>query len=189
MLSAIVPLERSEDRLFLDNLYQTHYAVLLKLASNIILDNAQAKDIVNNAMLSLFSKVPFLRSLSETERIAYMKTAVRNAALKHYNGQRRKNLTEYVSMDSLLFSIPGPDVDDPAQVLQKSEEYRMLRAAIAELPDQDRQILFLKYSVGLTSKEIAEITAVPNENAVNVRISRARHKILLLLQNWGWENG
>lgn len=74
-------------------------------------------------------------------------------------------------------------------MLQKSEEYRMLRAAIAELPDQDRQILFLKYSVGLTSKEIAEITSVPNENAVNVRLSRARHKVLLLLKNWGWENG
>lgn len=174
---------------YLQTLYAEKYPQLWRLACLIIHDEKQAEDIVSNAILSLFSLVPKLQEMDDVKRIAYLRATIRNAAYKQYNAQKRRNLSEFAPSDSLLFSLPGPVDDDPAKIAIKNEEYRMVREAIATLPEADRQALYFKYSAGLTSREIAEMTNAPSENAVNIRLSRARHKVLLLLEDWGWERG
>ena len=67
----------------------------------------------------------------------------------------------------------------------EDEEYREVRAAIGALPEPDRRVLYLRYAVRLTAEEIAAETGAPSAAAVQVRISRARRKVLQASQRGG----
>lgn len=189
MLSAISELSNMLDRSFLDTLYRQHYPMLHNLAASILHNDADAGDVVTNAMLSLFSKAPFLRSLEEKECVGYLRATVRNAAFKYYNAQTRRNLTEIPLLDSVLFSLSDPVEENPVNHLLKNEEFCQVREALAALDEKDRQLLHLKYSVHLTAREIAQMTNAPNEAAVQMRLSRARRKVLRYLEERGWDHG
>ncbi|MCQ4862736.1 sigma-70 family RNA polymerase sigma factor [Pseudoflavonifractor phocaeensis] len=165
--------------MFLDEIYRTNYSMLLQVACTVT--SICAEDVVMNAMLSLFSLVPRLRLMEERERVAYLRATVRNAAYKYYNAQKRQNQTELPLDGDHLFSLPA-DRGDPAELLIEDEEYREVRAAIGALPESDRRVLYLKYAVRLTAEEIATETGAPSAAAVQVRISRARRKVLDWLQ-------
>lgn len=187
MLSAMAELRSSGDREYLDLLFRSHYEMLCKLVRPIIRDESAEGDIVTNAMLSLFSKVDFLRSLSDRRRTSYLRATARNAAYKYYNAGKIRGVTEFAYND-LLFSLPAPEHDDPYSVLLDSEELRLVRDAIAILPEGDRILLHLKYAALLTSSEIAELITAPSAAAVRERLVRARHKVLMLLEQRGWGN-
>lgn len=114
--------------------------------------------------------------MEESERVAYLRATVRNAAYKHYNAQKRQNQTEVPLDGDHLFSLPVGE--DPANLLMDDEEYQDVRAAIGALPEADRRVLYLKYAVRLTASEIAEETGAPSAAAAQERISRARRKVL-----------
>lgn len=183
LLAAVCEIRNTSDRDYLDSLYRSYYPILHKLAAGIIRDTLTAGDIVTNAMLSLFSKIPDLRAMAELERAAYLKATVRNAAYKYYNGRTRQNLTE-VSFDDALFSLP--DQVDPAVLIEIDDEFEVVQEAIATLEQAERQVLHLKYSAQLTACEIAQIVNAPSEAVVHMRLSRARRKLLRLLEDWGW---
>ena len=180
MLFAISGIERSDDRMFLDEIYRTNYSMLLQVACTVT--SICAEDVVMNAMpVQPGAQVPRLRLMEERERVAYLRATVRNAAYKYYNAQKRQNQTELPLDGDHLFSLPA-DRGDPAELLIEDEEYREVRAAIGALPESDRRVLYLKYAVRLTAEEIATETGAPSAAAVQVRISRARRKVLDWLQ-------
>ena len=72
-----------------------------------------------------------------------------------------------------------------AAILLKNEEAEQVRRAVATLPEKDQQVPYLKYAARLTAKEIAEMTNAPSEEAVRTQLSRARKKVLHLLEDWG----
>ena len=185
MVMAIQPLTSPDHRAFLDSLFRTCYRPLLKIAGGII-GSTQAEDVVIETFISMFGKVGLLQELNESECAAYLRTAVRHAAYKVYNAQKHKNLTEAVPIDSALFSLPAPEEEAPDHIATKNEEYRQVRDAIAALPRQDREVLYLKYMARMTAREIAEMTNAPNEAAVQMRLSRARRKVLRRLEDRGW---
>lgn len=189
MLYAISSISNLSDRNYLDTLYRKYYGILYNLIVSILHTEVEADDVLTDAMLSLFSKIPFLRALDEVERVAYLRATVRNAAYKQYNAQTRRNLTEVPLLDSVLFSLPGPVEENPVNLLLKSDEFCRVHEALAALGDKDRQLLHLKYSVRLTAHEIAQITNAPNEAAVQMRLSRARRKVLRYLEERGWDHG
>lgn len=188
MLSSIKTIESAEDREFLDCLYRTHYPRLHKAAWAILLDDEEAGTVVTTAMMSLFSLVDKLRLMEPEALIGYLKRTVRNAAFKRYNARKHRNLTEIMGLDQ-LYALPGTETDDPAHVILQAEERDSVRAAILQLSEQDRLLVFLKYSSGLSAREIAELINAPSEAAVHMRLSRVRHRLLQTLVEWGWEHG
>lgn len=177
---AMTEIKSVSERAYLDGVFRSHYKMLYNIALPVV-GQENAGDVVTNAMLSLFSLVPKLRLMEERERVAYLRATVRNAAYKYYNAQKRRNQTELPLDGDHLFLLPA-DRGDPAEVLMEDEEYREVRAAIGALPEPDRRVLYLRYAVRLTAEEIAAESGAPSAAAVQVRISRARRKVLDLLQ-------
>lgn len=188
MVFAIVKITNPDNRDYLDTLYRTHYAVLSKLAQSIVHDETIAGDIVTNAMLSLFSLVPLLRNLDAAERTAYLKATTRNAAYKYYNTHKKRTLTEIDCGEDYLCSLPDLGSADPCKAILADEELQQVRNAVASLNERDRVLLHLKYAAELNANEIAELTDAPSAAAVNERLTRARRKVLKLLQQQGWTN-
>lgn len=187
MLCAMTEIKSAYDKSYLDNLYRTYYPMLLKLVNSIIRDQESAGDIVTNAMLSLFSLIPKLRAMEEQERVAYLRTTVRNAAYKHYNARKRKGVTEFPLDNDLLFSLPSGD-QAPDELVIQDEEFQIVREAIAALPERDRRVLHLKYAASMSAEEIAKLIGAPSAAAVRERLSRARRRVLAQLEERGWAN-
>lgn len=70
----------------------------------------------------------------------------------------------------------------PEQAAQENEEHRFLLALLAELPDGQREILVLRYTLGWRVGEIAQHIGV-SENNISVTIHRALSR---LREKW-WE--
>ncbi len=66
--------------------------------------------------------------------------------------------------------------EDPAAVLSRGEEVERLRAAVASLPEADREVLYLRHTAGLSFKQIAEALDQPL-GTVLARAHRALGKL------------
>lgn len=69
-----------------------------------------------------------------------------------------------------------PVAETPAERLVQQEEEVIVRAAMDRLSEDDREILLLRYSAGLTSAEIGGRLAITPDNA-RVRLQRARRRL------------
>ena len=63
-------------------------------------------------------------------------------------------------------------IDDPEETLARDQQGRTVRAAIAGLPEAQRQLLILKQVGGLTYREIGELHGIP-EGTVKSRLHAA----------------
>ncbi|MFT3756680.1 MAG: RNA polymerase sigma factor [Pseudoxanthomonas sp.] len=68
------------------------------------------------------------------------------------------------------------DADTPERQLSEFEQRRRLQLALAELPDEQREVLLLRLEQGLTLEEIGEITGAGRET-VKSRLRYAMDKL------------
>jgi RNA polymerase sigma factor (sigma-70 family) len=82
-----------------------------------------------------------------------------------------------------LGSEPGADLHDPRpaadEVTSAGDRSRRLRAAIAQLPDTQQQVVLLRLE-GLTDAEIGAVVGISDGN-VGVRLTRARKALRNIL--------
>ncbi len=69
-----------------------------------------------------------------------------------------------------------PDPETPERILSDFEQRRRLQLALAELPDDQREVLQLRLEQELTLEEIGEITGVGRET-VKSRLRYAMDKL------------
>jgi len=79
--------------------------------------------------------------------------------------------------------IPCPDT--PSDELERRETQRIVRKALAALPDEDRVIFLRRYYYAQTTAEIAAALAL-NESTVRTRLHRGRAKLKEEMQKEGF---
>ncbi|MDP2872148.1 MAG: sigma-70 family RNA polymerase sigma factor [Bacillota bacterium] len=79
----------------------------------------------------------------------------------------------------------GSDGATPEEALISEEQHDRIRALVAGLPDPQQEAVLLKYSAGLSNKEIAEATG-RTPTAVSSLLNRATSK---LRRQWGEQHG
>jgi RNA polymerase sigma factor (sigma-70 family) len=107
-----------------------------------------AEDVVQEVFISLVRTVPKLH-LRRTLR-AYLATAVANRARDHYRQRARER---WAPLDDAGQVADG--ADGPVQIVGDAELMHKLRAAVAELPYQQREVVMLRVQAGLKFREIA----------------------------------
>jgi RNA polymerase sigma-70 factor (ECF subfamily) len=97
-----------------------------------------------------------------------------NETLNYLRGQRRdrEHTVQGEEGDDLAERIPGRD--DPAATVLAAERREAVRAAVAQLPEQYRLLITLRFFNDLSYAEIAEQTGLP-VNTVGVQLMRARN--------------
>ena len=81
-------------------------------------------------------------------------------------------------------SQPASREPNPELAVSAREQQRHLAAALARLPDRDRDVLGLKFAADLTNREIARITGL-RESHVGVVVYRAVGKLRQQLASTG----
>jgi len=150
------------ERLFLE-LFQRHKAPVQRLCFAYLNHAAEVEDLFQEIMSNVWNALPAFRGESQPGTWLY-RIAGNTALLYRRKWKRGEEL---------------PELADPSagaqQNLEDQERLAALRAAIAELPDQDRLVITLLLE-GLSYREIAEITGL-TVNYVGVKLSRIKTAI------------
>ncbi|HTW60024.1 MAG TPA: RNA polymerase sigma factor [Terriglobales bacterium] len=135
----------------IEALYRQHGAALLLFASAISSDRGRAQDVVQQVFLKAIED----GSLSQaTNKKAYLFACVRNAVLNDAKVQGR-NMP--LDADSAWFSPPDRDYAGEQN----------LRRALADLPDDQREVIVLHVWGELTFSEIGNLLGISSNTAAS----------------------
>jgi RNA polymerase sigma-70 factor (ECF subfamily) len=105
---------------------------------------------------------------------------------RHFSAAKRSNERE-VPLQGMFgegsqefLSLLAASLTSPTQAAARNERGAQLQAALAELPDDTREVLRLRYFEGLPTKEIAQRVG-KTDVAVRVLLTRTLHKLQDLL--------
>jgi RNA polymerase sigma factor (sigma-70 family) len=130
-------------------LYREHALGLTRLAVVLVGDLETAQDVVQDAFAGLYSAWPRLRNPAKAP--LYLRSAVLNGARSVLRARNRRR--------SLRLHYEPPVWSAEAAVMVR-EDQRAVLAAIARLSRRQREVLALRYYVGLSHAEIAEALTV-----------------------------
>jgi RNA polymerase sigma-70 factor (ECF subfamily) len=138
-------------------LYDRYAARLNGLASRILGDTGEAEEVLQEVFLYVWRAAASFDG-TRGSVLAWLLVATRSRAIDRLRARRpggRERLRP-------LEETPEPvSLEDPASGAEGREWVTICRAAIGELPADQRQALELAYFDGLTQQEIAEKTKAP----------------------------
>jgi RNA polymerase sigma-70 factor, ECF subfamily len=138
------------------SLYEQHGRALAAYGCCCGLDFAAAEDVVQQVFLKLLEA----RTPMPENPLAYLYRAVRNTSLN-----RRRDFRHEVEMPADETWLVGHD--------RSREEVLAVQAALRDLPEEQRETVFLKVWGGMTLQEIAGVLEIP----MNTAASRYRYAL------------
>ena len=154
------------DRAAFDVLYRRYLDRVYGYAFYSLGDHHDAEDVTERTFLAALKALGSFREGSGTFRAWLFRIAHNTIANAHRSRARRR--TEPLPP---AFDPPAPNAD-PAGVVTRAEELRRVLNAVAELPDDRRQVVLLRFVDGLSSREIGQVMD-RSEGAARVLLHRA----------------
>lgn len=147
---------------------------LLSYVSRLLRDRAEAEDVVQEALLRLWRMAPDWRS-GEARVTTWLYRVATNLVTDRLRAGQRRRL-------SALDEAAEPADDAPGAVARLIEADRMaaLDAALASLPERQRQAVILRHLEGLSNPEIATILEIGVE-AVESLTARGKRALAAAL--------
>jgi RNA polymerase sigma-70 factor (ECF subfamily) len=128
-------------------LTRRHLPAMLGLARRVLGNTADAEDVVQEAMLRVWTHAPRWQPLAAFR--TWLTRVVVNLCLD------RKRRRPWVALEAAGEIVdPTPGVTEKAE---QTERERSLAAAVAELPARQRAAIMLTYSEGMSNAQVAEI--------------------------------
>jgi RNA polymerase sigma-70 factor (ECF subfamily) len=168
----------ARDEAALAELYDRYGGLAYSLALRILDDSGKAEDVVQEAFLKLWNGAGRFDPARGSLR-AWLTTAVRNRSIDLLRGRSMHERRELALKPDVTSGGAGPE-DAAAGAMERAA----VRAALAELPDEQRQSVMLSYFGGFTQVEIAELTGVPL-STVKGRMRLALEKLGAYLREKG----
>lgn len=143
-------------------------------AMRVLGDRAEAEDITQEGLLRLWRIAPDWRQ-GEAQVTTWLYRVATNLATDRLRARKRRQA-------DTLDDVPEPGDDRPDVVTGLIEADRMaaLQAALASLPDRQRQAVVLRHIEGMTNPEIAQILEIGVE-AVESLTARGKRALSALL--------
>jgi len=161
------------DETALGALYDRWVRSLYSLVFHLLKDADEAEDVVEETFWQAWRKA----SSYEPSRGAvstWLLTIGRRRALDRLRAKGRRR-EESMSQTGVLADVAS-SLPDPLQAVEGSERRSHVRAALNELPEEQRSVLELGYFQGLSQTEIAEMTGQPL-GTVKTRMRLAMQKL------------
>lgn len=154
--AAILARIAARDPRGVEMLYDRYGGVAFALAYRLLGERGVAEDVVQESFLSIWRQSATYDARRGAVR-AWLMTIVHHRAIDHLRTIRAKRSADTVMDDAM----PLPAREDTwAEVAQGLEQQRV-RAALATLPPEQRQVVDLAYFEGLTHAEIAARVGIP----------------------------
>lgn len=162
---------RAGDAQALGELYDRYASVALATALRVVGGRDEAEDVVHDAFVAVWAKIDRFDAARGSLR-GWLMTVVRNRAIDRVRARRVTVDVDDADERALLRTGPNPTWEDTVRRASAGD----LRAALADLPDEQRRAIELAYFEGYTYREVAELTGVPAGTA-NGRLRLALSKL------------
>jgi RNA polymerase sigma-70 factor (ECF subfamily) len=174
--SALVRAAANGDPEAMDQLLRRAQDIARRFSLAVCGDQYDAEDALQEALIKTYRSARQIRDVNAFRPWLYR--VVRNACLV----SRRKRTHEPPRFESLespaqpgdgsVRSVADPG-RDPEQLAEDSRRRAQLRAALSALPRAYRIVLFLRDMEGLSTREVARVLGISEDN-VKTRVRRAR---------------
>jgi RNA polymerase sigma-70 factor (sigma-E family) len=155
--------QRAETDQFVSYLFRAHGPALLRLALLLVGDQPSAEDVVQEAFIGLHRA----RLRDKDKALPYLRVAVVNGCRSVHRARRRA---------AAVRPHHEPPVWSAEAAAIAREDRREVLAAVARLPRRPREVLALRYYLGLPDTEIAATLGV-SRGTVSSTVSRALAKL------------
>jgi RNA polymerase sigma-70 factor (ECF subfamily) len=147
-------------------LARRHTPAMAGLARRILGNAAEAEDVVQEAMLRVWTHAPRWQPLAAFK--TWLTRVVVNLCLD------RKRRTPMLDLEA------AGEVTDPAphagEQAESTERERMLAAAIQQLPERQRSAIVLTYTEGMSNAEVADVLGT-SVSAVETLLVRGKQNL------------
>lgn len=163
-------------------LYDRYKRLVFSLAANSVGDPATAEEVTQDVFLRVWQRADQYRA--ERGKVSTWLTGItRHRAIDQL---RRRGSRPEQHSTAWAEVPPGqePVANGPEQATALAMQRARVRAAMAELPEEQKQVLALAYFQGLSQSHIAEVLALPL-GTVKTRVRLAMQKLRERLQDEG----
>ena len=173
-------------------LFDRYGNLVYSAALRVVRDAQIAEDMVQEIFLRIWRK-PDSYVAQRGRFVTWLTSVTRNRAVDEIRSRGRRFRHETASPEEQERELPAPDTNDPALTVELADQRRLILAALAQIPQEQRQIIELAYFGGFTQQEIAQRLSQPL-GTVKTRIRDGMQRLRSLLrpvidqQGDEWEN-
>ena len=164
---------RAGDSHALETLLERHQAQVYRFGMRMCRDPEDAKDVLQETLLSMARSVRDFRGASSLSTWLYAiarSFCIKKRRRSKFAPDEERSLDSDVSVEAKHLADPGRN---PDEALASKQVEMALEQAIAALEPTYREVLLLRDAEGLTAPEVAEVLGLTPQ-AVKSRLHRAR---------------
>jgi RNA polymerase sigma-70 factor (ECF subfamily) len=150
-----------------EELVRMHRAIALRVAILVVGDPSDAEDVTQEAFVKAYHALDRFRQDSPFR--PWLLRIVRNEAL---NQRRRRGRQDRLGLRLAGDRLSGDAAPSPEAVVVSGADRELVLAAVNGLPERFRQVVALRYLLGLSEAETAETLRIP-AGTVKSRTARA----------------
>ncbi len=155
---------RAGDSAALGAIHDRYYDAIFRYLTFRVADTQTAEDLASDVFIRFLSAIRD-RSNPPNNLRGWLYGAASNVLKEHYRRQKRMGLVD------LADTVPGRETG-PEQRLVDKQQVQRLRGALADLTDDQQDVLALRFGFGMPIKEVAE-TMNKTEGSVKMLQARA----------------
>ena len=146
------------------------------------------EDVGQEVFLRLYYSLDQLRAPEVFEPGLYRLTV--NAAYDYLRRQKRRQESRMadLSEQQMIMADASAGVKKQDEEVRRTKVREMVQSLLGKVSEEDRILLMLKEVEGLSLKELEQVYKV-SENALKVRLFRARQRVLKALESGEAETG
>jgi RNA polymerase sigma-70 factor (ECF subfamily) len=148
----------------------------LRHAARVLGDAAEAEDVAQEAMMRLWRVAPDWTSDGPAQPSTWLHRVVANLAVDRLRRARRSTGLDPEKADAIADTAPSAEAR-----LAQADRMAALDAALATLPERQRQAVVLRHIEGLSNPEIAEVLEIGVE-AVESLTARGKRALKAALE-------
>jgi len=144
-----------KDKRAFEAIFDRYGDLVYSTSLRVLRDAHLAQDVSQEIFVRLWRK-PESYVAERGRFLTWLISVTRNRAVDEIRSRSRRLRHETASPEEQEREIPAGEGNDPALNAQLAEQARTVRAALALLPPEQRQVIELAYFGGLTQQEISD---------------------------------
>jgi RNA polymerase sigma-70 factor (ECF subfamily) len=177
---ALIELVADSDADALSELYDRYSRLIFSLAVATVGDRATAEEITLDVFTRVWQKADLYRA-EQAKVSTWLTSITRHRAIDELRRRGARGEQHSVAWAEVPPSSV-PHMNGPEHSAQRTFQRQRVRAAVAQLPEEQRKALALSYFKGYSHREIAETLDQPL-GTIKTRIRLAMQKLREMLQD------
>ena len=175
---ALLDMYQQGHREAVSQLLERHTRRVRDYVRMMVKDNDVADDLTQEILIKVVKVLDEGRYTDKGRFLPWVLRIAHNRVLDYFRAQKQDKT---VSESNAGFDILGsknmaePSIEEEIISEQRAEE---IRALVDELPEEQREVVKMRYYEGLSFKEIAELTGV----SINTALGRMRYALINMRQ-------